>query len=284
MAATISGDARPAASPFSEKPQPHRPVAVTVRTEPAYVPGLPMPMAMVVTVVRRGVVLDPLLEPDPFDLGDGVGVTLLEAGATSPLVHAIPSGVPDLAPGAVLPRLGYPDSRRWLIDLAPAVPRDLPPGRYTLMLSYVGPTVCQVSEPLDLVLRAPDEAEQAFLAAHAAALRIAGGWGLWARTALAPDEPLPDPAAAPPLARFLVAARRLAFDPTPLTELDPQILDAVTGVARAEALTIAAELFHLGRDEAAWGQLRDAIIATYPGLGWRLAAIDAGHGFAASLH
>lgn len=256
-------------------------LTITLVAEHEYVLGLPVPVAVTLGGVPQGVTLMSLPEPSLFDLGGCIGATL--SRDREPVFSELPAGRFDTEhdPPSLTLRHGQP--RRYLIELAELLPAGLKPGDYELQLGYVAPKLSARSAPVTITLRAPIEAERRWLNSQAAALDQAGSWGLWVLEPPAEPPAAATVAAAPAPARFYSALRYLAHADGPSERLDVRVLSEVAGIARPEALLLAAELALVQGNTSAAQKLETRLLTDTPELGWRLELAKQGAGVLAGL-
>jgi len=247
---------------------------------PEYVLGFPIHVVMTVRA-RPDVSFNHLPFPDFLNLRSTIDVDI-EGKIESQPQRRLKKQHIDPESGRKGSRLGAGEARRMLIDLSQLLDGELREGEYAVRISYVETDGAHQAAPIKLRFRRPNAEEAALLIATAPDRLNFDDWGMWTITCpagivhegpISPDNPL----------RFNLVLRSLICSSVPLDQIQPSILDTLTGLYEPEADALKAELYQARGDHASYQGLRLKILRSAPGLIWWVRMIDSGGAFLKSL-
>jgi hypothetical protein len=249
-------------------------LSLTIEVDPQYVTDFPMLAAVEVANDDDGSWYSHLAFIDP---AAPVGPLVLDVSPPLGPSSRIPDDDRARHTEAVGLTLDPHERLRFHVDLGCWA--RFPPGVYRLQVIYMSPTTTVVSAPVSFTVVAPSPAERAVAEALLGA-RVGerDAWARFMEDRVAPPEvrgvsPLVERALAPTL-----AWHRAVHGPTPVAELDPGHLpSAADGPVAAELAAMRYEIL-AARNDAGTARVRAAVLATWPGLSWRLDEVDAHDG------
>jgi hypothetical protein len=239
---------------------------------PEYVIGFPVYVAITVRA-RPNSILNNLRFADFLNLRESIGLEMSrhDGGYSA---HYEPKPIISLEAGALPERLQPGETRRMLADVSSLVGAGVIEGDYAARFSYVSPRATYMATPVTLRFRKPAAAEKALLATAAPDRPRFPNWGRWTLSCshadydgpITPDNPL----------RFNLLLQRLFCGPEPPAQVDPQILDVLTGLFQPEGSALKAELLHARNDIDGYHRARAAAVSVAPGLAWWMEMLDHG--------
>lgn len=240
-------------------------VIAELESEPEYVLGFPMYVAITIAVDQPEAGLNILPYPLPHHLFGAIGLQLWRGGEPEAFVKVAPSAVvdPDLDTPSFRLRPG--ERRRLLVEISPLLPEHLAPGDYTAVLSYGDRRMHAQSPHFQLHLRAPTDAERELLAALQPELIEAGSWGEWAESRQ-PSAIVPGPSSERgDLLRYPRALKLMLHGPVPLGAVDDGFLALLDGMFAPDAEGFRGEIL-AARDARAFQAHAQQVKAKWPGL------------------
>jgi hypothetical protein len=263
---------------------PERPTELTVRLQaaPEYVIGLPFFIEVTLANETEGaeyydlIPCDPLSPPFPVELTFTAGATSVTLPARSSMRGEARKGF-DLVPG---------ESRTFVLDVSELEPT-LEPGPWQCQARWVMRHERPLSAPITLALVAPDPADLPLLAR----LRMAGGSQTpsWANLIKSPTQPEEEEImerlserTSRALVPYLILHQALQGSES-LSAFPPEVLAPhQQGPWASEAGVLAYELLW-ARQAPDLAQRRTALLQRWPGLAFRVEAIETGAGLLTTL-
>ncbi len=278
----VGGAARgdpPKAAPGSRSTSPVAQGAPLVELEPlaSYLAGGPMLMRITVTNRDRDRFYTGLPTLDWVQTSSELQWTLRPVGATAVVIS---DGVLHDEGGGGQ-SLGHAERLSMLVDLSALAP-DLEPGQYEVRVGYpVDDFVPSAWVRFEVVAASDVEAAALRTTALAAGVRPTQGWGSFLSTV--PGATLPSIEALPDRVRTQLAVhllvQRACYGTADLEDLSLEPLAFITDdTLEGEREALRYELLRAREDPSAH-RVRRSIESKWPGLRYRLDAVDGGYGF-----
>lgn len=245
--------------------EPPSAVIVALETEPEYVLGFPVYVALTLAASPPGASLTQVPAPQTHQLYGAIGVRLWRAGDSDPFVDVPANGMVDSDLGLPGMSLRAGRQRRLLLEISSLLPEDLAAGEYTAELRYGTRARFATSPRFALRLREPTRAEREQAAALQPELSAAGSWAEWAEQRGPNASALRPPTSASDPLRYPRALKYLLHGPVPLGAIDEGFLALLDGLFAPDAEGLRAELL-AAKDRAAFAAHAARVKATWPGL------------------
>jgi hypothetical protein len=244
---------------------PPSPTISALESEPEYVLGYPLYVALTIAVSRPGASLGSLPLPHTHSLRGAIGLRLWHPSEVDPIVDVEPTAIvaPDLGQPEL--RLAAGESRRFLVELSPLLPDGLAPGDYSAQLLYGEPTRIASSQRFALRLREPTDSEQQVLTSLHDEVSREGSWGAWAERRESAAGALRPPTGNRDPLRYPRALKYMLYGPVALGAMDDAFLAVLDGVFAADADGFRAEIL-AAKDRVLFDAYAAQVKAARPGL------------------